>query len=134
MLHPNLKSFNHAPHKKYYAEVLLKSEIDKYQQFEQQQLLSNNNNMNILIYWNNNKSLYPILTKIAQRLLAILATNICVEHLFFDSGNTITSHRTRLQTSKVDQLLFIHRNISTLKELFPPSIEQLTKRKITILQ
>ncbi|CAF1328754.1 unnamed protein product [Rotaria sordida] len=43
MLHPNLKSFNHAPHKKYYAEVLLKSEFDKYQQFEQQQLLSNNN-------------------------------------------------------------------------------------------
>ncbi|CAF1576348.1 unnamed protein product, partial [Rotaria sordida] len=43
MLHPSLKSFNHTSHKKYYAETLLKSEFDKYQQLEQQQLLSNNN-------------------------------------------------------------------------------------------
>ncbi|CAF0992584.1 unnamed protein product [Rotaria sordida] len=129
MLHPSLKSFNHTSHKKYYAETLLKSEFDKYQQLEQQQLLSNNNNMNILIYYNNNKSLYPILAKIAQRVLAIPATNTCVERLFSDDGNVITSLRTRSQTGEVNQLLFIRRNISTLRELFPPLIEQLKKRK-----
>jgi hypothetical protein len=31
MLHPNLKSFNHTPHKKYHAEALLKSAFDEYQ-------------------------------------------------------------------------------------------------------
>ncbi len=34
-----------------------------------------------------------------------------------------------MQTSKVNQLLFIRRNLSTLRELFPPSIEQLRKRQ-----
>ncbi|CAF2068531.1 unnamed protein product [Rotaria magnacalcarata] len=84
--------------------------------------------MNVLIYWNNNKLVYPTLATIAQRVLCIPATNTSVERLFSDSGNTITSRRTRLQTSKVNQLLFIRRNLSTLRELFPPSAEQLRKR------
>jgi hypothetical protein len=182
MLHPNLKSFNHTPNKKYHAEALLKSEFNEHQQIEKQQLSSINvskktqiqqqrntqlpsslddifdlptspdelqdntetktefdryiddemkieKDMNVLIYWNNNKSSYPTLAKIAQRVLSIPATNTSVERLFSDSGNTITNRRTRLQTSKVNQLLFIRRNLSTLRELFPPSIEQLKKRK-----
>ncbi|CAF3866394.1 unnamed protein product, partial [Rotaria sordida] len=45
------------------------------------------------------------------------------------NGNIITSSRTRLQTSKINKLLFICRNLSTLRELFPPSIEQIRKRR-----
>jgi len=37
MLHPNLKSFNHAPPNKYHAEALLRSEFEKRRLFEQQQ-------------------------------------------------------------------------------------------------
>ncbi|CAF4219378.1 unnamed protein product [Rotaria sordida] len=85
--------------------------------------------MNILIYWKNNKSSYSTLAKIAKRILSIPATNTSVERLFSDSGNTITNRRTRLQTSKVNQLLFIRRNLPVLRELFPPSIEQIKKRK-----
>ncbi|CAF1554148.1 unnamed protein product, partial [Rotaria sordida] len=48
---------------------------------------------------------------------------------FSDSGITITNRRSRLQISKVNQLLFIHRKLSTLRELFPLSIEQFKKRK-----
>ena len=81
------------------------------------------------MYWNNKKSLYPILATIAQRVLSIPSTNTAVERLFSDSGNTITNRRTRLQTNKVNQLLFIRKNLSTLRELFPPAIEQLKKRK-----
>ncbi|CAF3950481.1 unnamed protein product [Rotaria sp. Silwood2] len=186
MLHPNLKSFNHTPHKKCHAEALLKLEFDKYQQLEQQRSSSNNNNninynrrtqvqqrnktqlsaslddifdlptsadelhddkdskteydryiedkkkidkdMNVLVYWNDNKLVYPTLATIAQRVLCIPSTNTSVERLFSDSGNTITSLRTRLQTSKVNQLLFVRRNLSTLREIFPPTIEQLRKR------
>jgi hypothetical protein len=58
--------------------------------------------------------------------------NTAVERLFSDNGNTITSRRTRLQTSKVNQLLFIRRNLSILRELFPPSLEQLNKKKNSI--
>jgi hypothetical protein len=186
MLHPNLKSFNHAPQNKYHAEALLRSEFEKHRLFEQQQQqqqqslsISNKNKQifqnkkpqlpislddifdlsappdqfqddteiksefdkyiedhtkidkdaNVLSYWENNKSLYPVLATIAQHVLCIPATNTSVERLFSDSGNTITNRRTRLQTTKVNQLLFIRRNLSTLRELFPPSLEHLRKRK-----
>ncbi|CAF3988536.1 unnamed protein product [Rotaria magnacalcarata] len=191
MLHPNLKSFNYTPHKKYHAEALLRSEFDKYRQLEQQRssVINNNNNinnnlnhnrrtqvqqrnktqlstsldgifdlptsadelhddndsktefdryiqdkikigkdMNLLTYWSNNKLVYPTLTIIAQRVLCIPATNTSVERLFSASGNTITSLRTRLQISKVNQLLFIRESLSTSRELFPPMIEQSRKR------
>ncbi|CAF2228627.1 unnamed protein product [Rotaria magnacalcarata] len=84
--------------------------------------------MKVLVYWNNNKLVYPTLSTIAQLVLCIPVTNTCVERLFSDSGNTIASRRTRLQTSKVNQILFIRQNLSTLRELFPPSVEQLRKR------
>ncbi len=103
----------------------IKTEFDKYIEDERKI----DKDMNVLIYWNNIQSLYPTLAKIAQRILSIPATNTSVERLFSDSGNTITNRRTRLQTSKVNQLLFIRRNLSTLRELFPPSIEKLKKRK-----
>ncbi|CAF4027150.1 unnamed protein product [Rotaria sordida] len=106
-------------------EKLAKTEFDRY--IEDNTKIDKD--MNILIYWKNNKSSYPTLAKIAKRILSIPATNTSVERLFSDSGNTITNRRTRLQTSKVNQLLFIRRNLSVLRELFPPSIEQIKKRK-----
>ncbi|CAF4144030.1 unnamed protein product [Rotaria magnacalcarata] len=57
--------------------------------------------MNVLIYWNNNKLVYPALATIAQHVLCIPVANTSVERLFSDSGNTITIRRTRLKTSKV---------------------------------
>ncbi|CAF0739060.1 unnamed protein product [Didymodactylos carnosus] len=106
-------------------EAETKTEFDRY--IEDKTKIDKD--MNILIYWKNNKSSYPTLAKIAKRILSIPATNTSVERLFSDSGSTITNSRTRLQTSKVNQLLFIRRNLSVLRELFPPSIEQIIKRK-----
>lgn len=85
--------------------------------------------MNILVYWNNNQSTYPILASIARRVLSIPATNTTIERLFSISGNTVTNRRTRLQTSKVNQLLFVRRNLMALRELFPSSLDLMTKRK-----
>ena len=62
--------------------------------------------MNILTAWKNNKSLYPTSDKIPKRILLIPATNTSVERLFSESGKIITSRRTRLQTKKMNQLLF----------------------------
>ncbi|CAF3327526.1 unnamed protein product [Rotaria socialis] len=58
--------------------------------------------MNVLIYWNNNKLVYPALATIAQHVLCIPVANTSVERLFSDSGNTIIIRRTRLKTSKDD--------------------------------
>ncbi|CAF1528170.1 unnamed protein product, partial [Rotaria sordida] len=66
----------------------------------------------------------------AAQLLYTVVRAIVAKNVFFsDSGNIITSSRTPLQTSKINKLLFICRNLSTLRELFPPSIEQIRKRR-----
>ncbi len=49
--------------------------------------------------------------------------------LFSHTGNTITDQRTCLDADKVNNLLFIKRNIRTLKEIYPPALEHVTKRK-----
>ena len=90
--------------------------------------------MNILTAWKNNKSLYPISDKIPKRILLIPATNTSVERLFSESGKIIRSRRTRLQTNKMNQLLFTCRNLSVLTQLFPTSIEAIRKRKYSIQQ
>ncbi|CAF4071187.1 unnamed protein product [Rotaria sordida] len=91
------------------------------------------NNMNVLSYWNSNKSLYPNLAQIAKRVLSIPATNTSVERLFSHSGNTITNRRTCLDANKVNHLLFIKRNLRILKEIYPPPIEQSTKRRSSVI-
>ncbi|CAF2239612.1 unnamed protein product [Rotaria magnacalcarata] len=63
--------------------------------------------MNVLIYWNNNQLVYPTLATIAQRVLCMPVTNTSVERIFSDSGNAITSRRTRLQTSKTFEYGFV---------------------------
>jgi hypothetical protein len=45
------------------------------------------------------------------------------------SGNTVTDRRTRLETEKVNNLLFIRRNLRTLREIFPLAAEEFRKRK-----
>jgi hypothetical protein len=52
-----------------------------------------------------------------------------VERLFSHSDNTITNRRICLDADKVNNLLFIKRNIRTLKEVDLPVIESYTKRK-----
>ncbi|CAF3152864.1 unnamed protein product [Rotaria sp. Silwood2] len=71
--------------------------------------------MNVLVYWNNNKLVYPTLATIAQRVLCIPATNTSVERLFSDSRNTITSRCTRLQTNLTE--LFIPAKSITNEQL-----------------
>ncbi|CAF3410164.1 unnamed protein product [Rotaria socialis] len=86
------------------------------------------NNTNILTYWHLNKSIYPNLARLAKRILAIPATNTTIERLFSDSGNTITDRRTRLDTDKINNLLFIKRNMRVLRDIYPSVVEVCRKR------
>ncbi|CAF2440996.1 unnamed protein product [Rotaria sp. Silwood2] len=88
--------------------------------------------MNLLQYWDANKSIYPNLARVAKKILAIPASNTSVERLFSDSGNTITDRRTRLDVDKINNLLFIKRNIRTLKEIYAPVVDLSNKRKINL--
>ncbi|CAF1448733.1 unnamed protein product, partial [Didymodactylos carnosus] len=84
---------------------------------------------NILNYWKLNETQYPILAQLAKQILCIPATSTAIERLFPYSGNTITNRRTRLETGRVNHLLFIQRNLSTLREISPPADEEFSKRK-----
>ncbi|CAF2958136.1 unnamed protein product [Rotaria sp. Silwood2] len=138
LLHPNLKSFYLIPNEIFDAsndenylqtQPMEKTELDLYLE----DVTRIDNNTNVLSYWNSNKSLYPNLAQIAKRILSIPATNTSVERLFSHSGNTVTNRRRRLDADKVNNLLFIKRNLRALKEIYPLAIEQSTKRKSSLI-
>jgi hypothetical protein len=105
-----------------------KTELDRYLEDETRI----DNSTSILTYWNCNKSLYPDLARIAKRILTIPATNTSIERLFSDSGNIITDRRTRLDTDKINSLLFIKKNMRILKEIYPSVVEVCKKRKLDL--
>ena len=59
-----------------------------------------NEDMNVLVYWNNDKSIHPASAKAARHVLCISTTNTSIERFFSESESTITSRRMSLQTSK----------------------------------
>lgn len=69
----------------------------------------------ILLFWRQNRSKFPILTSIVQDYYAIPASNTIVERLFSSSKNTVSDKRTRLSTDKINKLLFLKTNLSKLK-------------------
>jgi hypothetical protein len=69
----------------------------------------------ILKFWLNQKSTFPILFTVVQDFYAIPASNTTVERLFSCSKNTITDKRTSLGAEKVNKLLFLQKNLALLK-------------------
>ncbi|CAB5142161.1 unnamed protein product [Rhizophagus irregularis] len=62
------------------------------------------------LWWSTNKNQYPVLHKLAMKYLSIPATSMPSERLFSDAKNLITSLRTRLSSSVINQLMFLKRN------------------------
>ncbi|CAF1403779.1 unnamed protein product [Rotaria sordida] len=57
---------------------------------------------------------YPLLSSIAFDILVIPATNTSVERLFSTSAASVTNKRTRLNTAKIDKLMFLKSNLTFL--------------------
>jgi len=62
------------------------------------------------LWWSTNKNQYPILHKLAMKYLHIPATSVPSERLFSDAKNLITPQKTRLNSSIINQLMFLKRN------------------------
>lgn len=60
-------------------------------------------------FWSSNKHLAP-LNKIGLKYLAIPATSVPSERMFYKSGYVMASRRSRLQADAVDQICFINQN------------------------
>ncbi|EZA55665.1 hypothetical protein X777_04307 [Ooceraea biroi] len=69
---------------------------------------------NLICYWINFASVYPTLSVIAKKYLAIVATSVPSERLFSRTGNILTDSRNRLSSDHLQQLLLL--NSLTIKD------------------
>jgi hypothetical protein len=74
-----------------------------------------NENDDILLFWLQHQSKFPILTSIVQDYFAVPASNTIVERLFSSSKNTVSDKRTRLGAEKINKILFLQKNLLKLK-------------------
>ncbi|XP_071652992.1 E3 SUMO-protein ligase ZBED1-like isoform X2 [Temnothorax longispinosus] len=63
---------------------------------------------NPIRYWINFASVYPTLTVIAKKFLAIVGTSVPSERLFSRAGNILTDSRNRLSPDHLQHLLFLN--------------------------
>lgn len=74
-------------------------------------IASLNNEDNLLLWWKNNENIYPLLSKLARKLLAIPATNTSSERAFSTAGNIVGKHRVSIKPETVNKLIFLHSNL-----------------------
>lgn len=70
-----------------------------------------------LKWWKANESRFPLLAKVAKKVLAIPATSTPTERLFSTAGLICTKKRARLSAEHVDMLVFLHENRAFLEAL-----------------
>lgn len=63
---------------------------------------------NPLSFWKKKHTSYPVLAKVAARILAVPATSAAVEREFSFTGNIITQKRARLSPDTVNDIVFNH--------------------------
>ena len=67
-------------------------------------------NSDPLVWWDEKKDKFPILSNLAQKYLAVSATSTASERLFSDAGNLITNKRTRIKPKLFKKIIFLKRN------------------------
>ncbi|CAM4835812.1 unnamed protein product [Rotaria magnacalcarata] len=67
-----------------------------------------NEEYNPLNFWKKKHSSYPILAKVAARVLAVPATSAAVERDFSFTGNIITQKRSKLSPDTINDIVFNH--------------------------
>jgi hypothetical protein len=64
----------------------------------------------LLKWWNENKSGFPHVAKVARKYLSVMATSMPCERLFSTGGNIVTVKRTRLTDYHVSAQMFLKVN------------------------
>ncbi|CAF3668991.1 unnamed protein product [Rotaria sp. Silwood1] len=70
----------------------------------------------VLLFWKKHQNTFPTPASIVKTIYNIPVSNTTVERLFSTAGNTISDRRTNLDGEKVNKLLFLNKNLVTLKE------------------
>ena len=64
-----------------------------------------------LEWWSREQLRFPLLSKLARKLLCICATSVASERVFSAAGHIGSNLRSCLKPSKIDQLTFLARNL-----------------------
>ena len=67
-----------------------------------------------LDYWRCHSEQYPVLKTLARKYLSMQCTSVPSERLFSTAGQIVSERRSRLLPSKVQQILFLNKNIDIL--------------------
>ena len=68
-----------------------------------------------LIFWKNNETAKPILSRLARRYLSAPPGSVPSERLFSLAGDIANNKRNRLLPDKVEMLLFLKKNLVLLQ-------------------
>ena len=64
-----------------------------------------------LAWWKLNESYFPLLSRLAKRIMGIPATSVASERVFSTAGDIVTATRSTLRAENVDMLIFIKKNL-----------------------
>jgi hypothetical protein len=68
-------------------------------------------NVNAFDWWATHSARYPLIAKVARKVLAIPATSVPSEQLFSKAGQIVTDRRSRLSPEHTEQLTFLCHNL-----------------------
>ena len=66
-----------------------------------------------LLWWKDNSTKFPLVSKVAKCFLNIPATSTPSERVFSTGGNTVTQQRSSLKPGNVDALIFLNNNANS---------------------
>ncbi|KAI2658595.1 E3 SUMO-protein ligase ZBED1 [Labeo rohita] len=69
------------------------------------------NSADPLMWWRDNESRFPLISKLARKYMCICATSTASERMFSTAGNIVTPVRCCLKPEKVNMLVFLSRNL-----------------------
>ena len=65
-----------------------------------------------LQWWKQHQHMFPLVAKVAKRVLCIPATSVPSERVFSTAGDIVTQQRSRIKPKNVDMLIFLKKNLT----------------------
>ena len=95
------------------SESKLRAEVHAYLAFPKLQP-HETEKFKLLDWWKKNEKVFPLLSKVARAVHAIVATSASSERMFSKGGNVVSAKRSNISPSNVDRFVCLHQNLRTL--------------------
>ena len=88
------------------VEDIIKKEVNHYLDSHQ-----SDPELTILQWWKKNEMIYPRLSKLAKKYLAIPANSVPSERVFSLTGALVNKKRNRMNSKNIDLFVFLNKNV-----------------------